>query len=739
MKILTLISGGDIGGAKTHVLTLLRELSRTEEVCLVCFTEGEFASDARDMGINTRIISNRSVFSALRELKKLIAEGGYELIHSHGSRGNFMAALLKRSSGLPLLSTVHSDPKLDYMGRPLARLTYGVINSLALRKMDYLTGVSASMAELLISRGFEPDRIFTIYNGVDMALPEPAPERGEFFTRCGIEVPEGSVKVGIAARLNPVKDIATLIRGFAWAAEKEERLRLFIAGEGPEEEMLRALSAELGVSDRVHFLGWVEDMDAFYSSLDINTLTSLSETFPYALTEGARFSLATVASRVGGVPALIDQGVNGLLFEAGDWERLGQCLLMLAQNETVRRGFAQRLHDKVDREFSLEATCRTQKTIYETIIRREKLGKARRRVLICGAYGRGNSGDEAILSSIINEVREADEDAVICAMSINPRETRYLHRVRSIFTFNAFAFARVCRHATLYINGGGSLIQDVTSRRSLWFYLYTLSYAHRHHIPVLMYGCGIGPVMRGYNRTMAGNVINKNADCITLREDSSLRELERMGVTRPRILLAADPSLTLPSAPDEAVNSAMLTERLDPKGKYIAFVLRQWDGFEAKAPAIAAAADYVYKSHGLTPVFIPINAEKDAAAAELVTKHMTAPFYSFSKMKSSAVTIGVLSRMSAVVSMRLHGLIFSAGRGVALVGIVYDPKVSAFLRYMGVEHFIDLIDVSERSLSQMIDAAIAGFSPEAQETAIQHLHEMEKVNRETLKEMLCGE
>ena len=141
---------------------------------------------------------------------------------------------------LPLLTTVHSDPKLDYMGRPAARMTYGVINGFALKKMDYLTGVSASMRELLTSRGFAPDKLFTIYNGVEMKTAEDLPSRREFYAAHGINFPTDSINVGIAARLNPVKDIATLIRGFAIAEKTEPRLRLLIAGEGPEEEMLRA-------------------------------------------------------------------------------------------------------------------------------------------------------------------------------------------------------------------------------------------------------------------------------------------------------------------------------------------------------------------------------------------------------------------------------------------------------------------------------------------------------------------
>lgn len=97
-----------------------------------------------------------------------------------------------------------------------------------------------------------------------------------------------------------------------------------------ERKKLEALAAELGIADSVFFLGWVNDLDSFYGALDINTLSSLSEAFPYALPEGARAHLATVASNVGGVPAIIEHGVTGLLIEPGDVRMLAAYLARFA-------------------------------------------------------------------------------------------------------------------------------------------------------------------------------------------------------------------------------------------------------------------------------------------------------------------------------------------------------------------------------------------------------------------------
>ena len=738
MKILTLISGGDVGGAKTHVLGLLKALGSHITVKLVCFMEADFTDAAREMGIDITILPSRDLRAVLRELRTMIREEGFDLIHSHGSRGNFMAWLLKRSSGLPLISTVHSDWKLDYMGRPAAAMTFGKLNLMALRHMDYLIGVSDSMTRMLIQRRMaQPDRVYTIYNGVDFDRPRQAVPRREFLAAHGVPEEPDTVYLGIAARLNPVKDIETLVRGFAAAQARCPKIRLLIAGDGPEEERLKALARSLGVGDRVHFLGWITDTDSFYSALDVNTLTSLSETFPYALTEGAIWGKATVASRVGGVPRLIDHGVSGLLFTAGDWETLGKELAEMAADPALRARSAKKLQEKTRREFSLEATVQTQLEIYDSVLRRWKRKEGRQSaVTVCGAYGRGNVGDEAILEAILREIREADPDATIYAVSRDPKATRMAHRVRAVHTFDLLAFWRLAGRTKLLLNGGGSLIQDVTSRRSLWFYLYTLAAARRRGAHVVMYGCGIGPVKYPGDRKLSARIISKNAEVITLREDHSREELLRMGVEGPEILPAADPSLTLDGPGEDRTESAMLTAGLDPKGDYLCFALRPWPGFEEKAEAFARAAETLSREMGLTPVFLPIDQSRDPAAAELAAKKLGVPYHLLPGASDRESVTAILSRMKAVVSMRLHGLIFAAGQGVPLVGVVYDPKVRAFLRYIGQDRYVDLGDVTAEGLCELVRAALAHSDGESQARAVARLRDLDRVNRDVLRRYL---
>ena len=741
MKVIHLISGGDSGGAKTHVLSLLKHLNETITAQLVCFRDGPFAGEARSLGIPTKIMGGNHIFKIRRALADYIRREGFQLIHCHGARANMIGALLRGVTGLPVVTTIHSDYKIDYMGRPLARCTFGVINTWALRRLDYRIGVSDAMVDLLIRRGFPADRFYAIYNGIDFT---PAPDQGDrlpYLRSLGADVDENSVVVGIAARLNPVKDMSTLIRGFSEAYKSCDKLRLVIAGDGEEREKLGALARELGVERRVTFAGWISGgMDRFYSALDVNVLTSLSETFSYALTEGARFHLATVSTAVGGIPYLIDQGVNGYLFEPRDWQTLGKRLADLGNDPALRRRLGEKLFEKASSQFSIGKTVETQLYIYGEILRRHARPKRDRDgAVICGAYGRGNAGDDAILEAILGEMRSIDPDMPVTVISKDPKSTRLSYRVRSVSRMDLPGWLGAMKRARLYINGGGSLIQDVTSRRSLWFYLMNIRAAKRAGCGVQMYGCGIGPVTRENHRKLAAKVLSRNVDVITLREPDSLEELKSMGVEGPEIKLTADPALTLSPSAAEKTDSVLLRAGVPPQGeRFICFALRPWPGFQEKAPVFGAAARYAWKQYGLTPVFTAVEKGQDPAAAREAARFLEdAPHYFLDDAGAAGTIIGALSRMEIVVSMRLHALIFAAGQGIPLAGVVYDPKVSSFLRYIGQENFTDLEALTEENLKAMIDKAAAqAGNKEAQAEAVRRLRDLERGNVDAARRLL---
>ena len=154
MRVIHLIGGGDTGGAKTHVLNLLKELNHHIDAQLFCFRKGDFSEDAEKMGIPIHVIDSGNPLVGYQELKKLLAGQKVDIIHCHGARGNLMGNLIKKYCKAPVVTTVHSDYRLDYLGRPVARLSYGNINMVALRRVNFYIGVADPMTDILIQRGF---------------------------------------------------------------------------------------------------------------------------------------------------------------------------------------------------------------------------------------------------------------------------------------------------------------------------------------------------------------------------------------------------------------------------------------------------------------------------------------------------------------------------------------------------------------------------------------------------------
>ncbi len=364
-----------------------------------------------------------------------------------------------------------------------------------------------------------------------------------------------------------------------------------------------------------------------------------------------------------------------------------------------------------------------------------KSKKRRNGVIICGAYGMGNAGDEAIVDAIVAEMRSIDDKMPICVLSRKPQEIRDRLGVESVHTFNFFGFTAAVRRAQLYINGGGSLIQDVTSRRSLWYYLWSICTAGLLGCRVMMYGCGIGPVLYPGDIRLTRRVLNRFVDAITLREPDSIKELKRFGVTEPEMQLTSDPVFSLPSSTALEVENYMRKYGVDPDGRYACFSLRRWPGFEAKAEAVAICAKHVYAKHGLIPLFVAINHKNDGdAAAKVIEKLGDTPYFSLPDALGSDMAIGIMSKMELVVSMRLHGLIFAASAGAPLVGISYDPKVTSFMSCIdGLS--IELDDLEPVQLMKFTDMELERDKSEVAER-VERLRKLESGNTEIAARLL---
>ncbi len=360
MKVLHLIGGGDVGGAKTLVLHLVKELGKYIDVKIVSFREGVFAEDARQMGIDIEVVKRGNVFKDIKRVIQIVKEGGYQIIHSHGAKANMISIIVKFFTHVATVTTVHSDYRLDYMHSIVKSLTFGMINTISLRFIDFYIGVSRNFKEMLIKRKFNPVNIFTVYNGVDFNEPAKNYSRKSFAEKYHIPIKENDIIVGIAARLYPVKNIGTLIDAARIVVDSNPNVKFIIGGDGEERKMLEDKVSSLGLNKNVFFTGWLNDPYELMSIVDISVLTSISESFAYSILEGARFKKATISTCVGGIPDLIESGENGYLFNPGDYNKLAEYILELASNKEKRDLMGEKIYEKAKKDFSLENMCKTQ-------------------------------------------------------------------------------------------------------------------------------------------------------------------------------------------------------------------------------------------------------------------------------------------------------------------------------------------------------------------------------------------
>ena len=372
MKVLHLISGGDTGGAKTHIYTLLKGLEGYGEVSMVCFCPGPFLDGALELGIDARLVEQKNRFDmgALKEVARMIEDEGFDLIHCHGARANFNALYLRKRVDVPMVTTLHSDYLLDFKDNFIKDKVFTPLNKYALKRFDNYIAITERFKTMLVSRGFPEDAIFVTYNGIHMKKTELAVDKDRFLDRYGLKKYAHRMLFVIAARLDLVKDHMTLLRAVALNKEAFTGGHVLIAGQGPEREKLMAYVKDEGLEDLVSFLGQVSDPFSLYGAGDVNLLTSVSESFPYALLEGAKAKIPFIATDVGGIGEMA--GDYGMVFQPKDAEAMSRKMLYALNHPDEMKARGEGLYEYVNEHFSQEAMAKSHAEIYQKILQRSQ-------------------------------------------------------------------------------------------------------------------------------------------------------------------------------------------------------------------------------------------------------------------------------------------------------------------------------------------------------------------------------
>ena len=310
------------------------------------------------------------------------------------------------------------------------------------------------------------------------------------------------------------------------------------------------------------------------------------------------------------------------------------------------------------------------------------------KVVISGYYGFDNCGDEAVLYAIIHSLRRLRPDVRITVLSGNPEKTQKLYGVRAIDRWSPFRVGLELLRCSLFISGGGSLIQDVTSVKSADYYLSVIFLGTLLARKTMIYGQGVGPLSSKKVRARTARTLGR-CDVITVRDEGSASLLREIGVKR-EITVTCDPVMALSYEDIDRGEIRRYLEDiniLDDEGRkrkpLFLVTLRCW-GDNGHLPEVAKLLDEQARK-GWDVLLAPMHFPQDMQAIDMVGNLMTERLYCLGTQLSARQFLALSAYADKVFSMRLHGLIFAMAVGAPMVGLSYDPKVIAFARLSGLE------------------------------------------------------
>lgn len=362
MKILHVISSGGMYGAEAVILNLSRTLNRTGHTSML----GIFSNSANPNlqlhecalaeGIESHLIScrgqiDRTVPASIRALS---ASTGADVLHAHGYKADVYAYLALRGSPTALVSTCHNW--LD--DNRIVRL-YGFLDRRVLRNYQAVVAVSEEVRQRLAGSGVPAGNIHFIRNGIDLrpfdaavpSLRDPSAP--------------GALLVGWVGRLSREKGPDLFIQAAAKVHSEFPDAQFILVGEGPDRAELETLIEKLGLNARIHLAGRRSDMPAVYASFNLMVSSSRREGLPMAILEGMASRLPWIATDVGDVATIVQNGRTGVLVPSEDPARLADALATLLRHPETRTRLGENARRLVETEFSAEQMIAEYLRVYK--------------------------------------------------------------------------------------------------------------------------------------------------------------------------------------------------------------------------------------------------------------------------------------------------------------------------------------------------------------------------------------
>lgn len=299
------------------------------------------------------------------------------------------------------------------------------------------------------------------------------------------------------------------------------------------------------------------------------------------------------------------------------------------------------------------------------------------KIVISGYYGFHNAGDEAMLLAILSSLRRDIADVEITVISGDPKLTSVRYAVNSVHRFAIFRIFLALMKCDLLISGGGSLLQDVTSIRSLLYYLSILFMGKLCGKKVMLYAQGIGPITRSWLKSLTKWILQK-VDVISVRDKESQQYLQDMGIYANKIHVTADAVFMLGRTSLDDGKILLSRYNMDTDGGVIAVAVRSWHN-DMFMGALVDALDNL-ADHGKKILLIPFQYPSDMYVTKKLQKALRHDAKVINKECSTDELLSIIGNVQMLIAMRLHALIFAAVMGIPFVALDYDPKVNGFVK-----------------------------------------------------------